>query len=110
METVIVTSWIIANVILGLTLGFWHRNLMVYLYAEHPEVWQRLGQGNVQGRFWSLSRQFPFWTWSSLFFFVAKKYNGLDDPAFSMRAAPFRLTLMIWLVGFSIGTVLTLVL
>ena len=83
---------------------------MIHLNVGHPEIWQQLGRQDVTGRFWPLSLRLPIWTWSSLFFFIAKRYEKLGDRSFSTRAAAFRLILVFWLVAFCAGTVLSFLL
>lgn len=108
MGPLTLVSLIIANVIIGLALAFWHRNLMIRLYASHPDVWRRLGREDLTGRLWSLSRRLPLWSWGSLFFFIAKKYEKVGDQRFSARAAVFRAALLIWLVELCIAGALNM--
>lgn len=95
--------WVIVNGIVGLALGFWHRNLMVRLHAKHPEVWSQLGGWFFPGDEWSSSLRQPFLSWKSLFFFVTGKYEGLDDRPFCVSAARFRVAILLWLIEFFVG-------
>jgi hypothetical protein len=97
---------IIAFAVIGLGLGVWHRNLMIELHASNPDVWQRLGSQDITGRFWPLSPRWPIWSWGSIFFFVAKRYERLGDSTFSAHAAPFRLAYLGWLIGLFVTAIL----
>jgi hypothetical protein len=85
--------------LMGTMLVFWHRNLMIELRSNHPEIWQRLGGSGFFGEVWRSSLQSPFWTWKSLFFFIAKQYEKLPESNFSKKAAAFRLAFLSWVVG-----------
>jgi hypothetical protein len=98
MEVMILVLSILANAIIVVALGFWHRNLMIQLQTTHAEVWKNLGREDLFGSFWPSSLQLPIWSWSSLFFFITKKYERLGDPAFCRRAGMFRLALLAWLL------------
>src|SRR5262245_14570124 len=89
---------IIAAVVSGAGLGFWHRWLMVQLHASRPDEWQRLGREDITGRFWPLSLRMPIMSWGSQFFFVTKRYEKLGLPEFSRQAARFRLVYLGWLL------------
>src|SRR5437879_6415150 len=90
----------------GTWLGFWHRKLMVQLHATHPDVWQRLGREDITGRFWPLSLRFPIWSWGSMFFFAAKRYERLELPEFAAEAARFRIAYFSWLLFLLLTTVI----
>jgi hypothetical protein len=60
--------WVIANVLIGSALGFWHRSLMVRLHTNHPEIWSQLGGWFFPGDQWSLSLRLPCWSWKSFLF------------------------------------------
>ncbi len=98
MATVTLAALIIGNILLGIGLGFWHRCLMIRLYTDHPDVWRCLGRQDFTGRWWHLSKQLPLWSWGSLLFFIAKRYQTIGDAVFSERAAKFRAALIVWLI------------
>ena len=89
---------IIIAVVYGICFGFWHRKLMIQLHASHPDEWQRLGREDITGHFWPLSLRLPIWSWSSQFFFIAKRYERLGLPEFSRQAARFRFAYLGWLL------------
>jgi hypothetical protein len=89
---------ILIGFLFGMFLTFWHRRLMLQLHAAHPDAWQRLERG-PGARLWPWSLRLPIWSWSSMFFFVAKRYERLDDRGFSEQAARFRLAFLVWLLG-----------
>jgi len=98
MGTLIIALFILINTVAGLALGFWHRDLMVRLYTNHPDIWQRLGREDIVGSFWPLSLRLPVWSWSSLFFLIGKRYLKLADNEFSRNAARFRMVWIAWLI------------
>ena len=87
----------IVAVAYGALLSFWHRKLMVWLHQSHPDIWQRLGREDVTGALWQWSLRFPLWSWGSIFFFLAKRYERLGIPEFSRQASRFRLAFFGWL-------------
>ena len=91
----LVLAMMICAGLFGLWLSFWHRRLMVQLHAMAPDVWQRLGRG-FASRFWMFSLGYPLWSWGSMFFFVAKRYERLGDSHFSAQAARFRIAFLTW--------------
>jgi hypothetical protein len=108
MGPVTLTLLIVANVALGIGLGFWHRNLMIALYRICPDLWQRLGREDRTGRLWSLSLHLPIWSWGSLFFFIGKKYEKVADQGFVERAAVFRIALLVWLLELCVAGALNM--
>jgi Na+/proline symporter len=87
---------VLLYIVVGTGLGFWHRSLMVRLNGNHPDIWKRLGREDFTGLLWPLSLHAPIWSWSSIYFFIMKRYKEIDDPQFAQEAARFRIVFIIW--------------
>jgi hypothetical protein len=102
----ILVSAILINVVFVIAIGFWHRSLIVQLYTTNLEAWQQLHRDDSYDWYWPLTLRLPIWSWTSLYFFIFKKYQKLRDANFSARARLLRLALIAWLIQVCVGPVI----